>query len=332
MEELNDKLLCGNSYTTAIGNIAELDIINLLKTFADIENVWKDYSNSKFDIYFKFYKENCIRGLQVKAITPIKDKSTYKMNHLDKYENGMLVVGINNKEKIGLAYIISEKYRVTTAQISKNSICDGVFNELLMSWNDFIIHFENILKYSIIITVENHKNSMSPECYKEYQSIKRFIVFCNKYKLTYSRIFDNSSVTDLIVEGMKVQMKYASNPSGVSNRTYSYKICLGTSKGPYKQGDNDLYIIELGSNHGDFLILSEKILIEKGYIQTNEQKGKKNLNVYPHDYVEKKLLTTIGHKSKIKGNWSCDKSLWISTEKGFLYQVDKFFRLSCNKI
>jgi hypothetical protein len=127
-------------------------------------------------------------------------------------------------------------------------------------------------------------------------------------------------------------MKYASNPSGVSNRTYSYKICLGTSKGPYKQGDNDLYIIELGSNHGDFLILSEKILIEKGYIQTNEQKGKKNLNVYPHDYVEKKLLTTIGHKSKIKGNWSCDKSLWISTEKGFLYQVDKFFRLSCNKI
>ena len=86
---------------------------------------------------------------------------------------------------------------------------------------------------------------------------------------------------------------------------------------PYIKGNNDFYIIEIGGYHGEFLWLTEDILIEHKLVDTDKKYS--NLSVFPYDYVEKKLLTVdVKYKSKVKGNWTCNIDYWVSTEKGCL--------------
>ena len=67
-------------------------------------------------------------------------------------------------------------------------------------------------------------------------------------------------------------------------------------------------------------MLSEAVLIDKGFITTDEKKnGKYRFYVYPFDHVKKRSsLTPNKDNSKIKGNWICNKDYWFSTEKGYL--------------
>lgn len=306
-----------------IGCIAERDLINLLKTFNCIESVEKDHHNSKFDLYYKLKGESWKRGLQVKAITKIKYSEDYRMNHLDRYSNGMLIVGINLQEKLGLAYLKSQKYDVSTARISTNPKSEGIFSKLLLPWEIFLIHLQNLLFSGVVITQDTFENSMTETTFKEYSSLERFFILCKKCGFEYKRVFNNASKTDLILEGLRVQLKFSAAQTCPTKRTYSHKVSLSTSEGPYRKGDNDLYIVELGSNQGDFLFLPEDLLIEKGYIKTFSQPGRTNLDVYPYDYVQKrKLITPKCHHNKITGNWTCDKSLWISTQYGPLKDID----------
>lgn len=155
----------------------------------------------------------------------------------------------------------------------------------------------------------------------EYHSIERFTRYCHIYGFIVEKSSSNASCFDLLVNGVKVQMKYAANQSSAkSKRTYSYKISLGKNSGgckhnvPYEAGDNAIYVIELLPLHGDFLILSEQLLIDRGYIKTTTQEGKYNLDVYPHDYASNpKYKNPEKGKRALRGNWTCDSRLWIST-------------------
>jgi hypothetical protein len=71
-------------------NLAELDVIEIMSRFDNVEKVWKDLYNSKFDIYYTLKNENFIRGLQVKWISPIaKRKNGFSISDLDKYPDGL---------------------------------------------------------------------------------------------------------------------------------------------------------------------------------------------------------------------------------------------------
>ena len=71
---------------------------------------------------------------------------------------------------------------------------------------------------------------------------------------------------------------------------------------------NNFYIIEVGSHHGDFLILPEKILIIKGIISSGNNNGTRFLSIYPYDYT--------------KRNWTSDKQYWVSTLNSPLSDMD----------
>jgi len=309
----------GSSDNNTIGNNTEQEIIKILKECETIQNVWKDYSNSKFDIYFILNGETITRGLQVKAITKVKGKKdNFRMNHLDRYENGMLIVGMNIENNFGLAYIKTDSYDIITSTFSLGIKGNSRFKSIIMYGYNFRRQLYTLLTSAPIVTQEVFEKSITKDQLSEHNSISRFIALCVKFGFTnIKRVENSSSHTDLLLNGLKIQMKYAANQSSVTSKgTYSYKITLAKANGmktkqPYRQGDNDFYIIELLPNHGDFLILSETLLIEKGYIQTINQKGKWNLDVYPYDYVEKKKATMTKNLSMVKGNWTCDRSLWI---------------------
>ncbi len=311
----------GNSNTTKIGLETEYDLIDVLRQLKSVKSVWKDSSNSKFDIYFTLNHENITRGLQAKTLGKVKNKNNaYDMAGLDKYSNGMLIVGLNKSAGIGLAYLFSDEYKTTGATVHVTPNPRGKFSKLVMQWIDFILNLENLLPYAIHVTHKIFEDSLSLCSKLEYESQIRLIKFCDKYNISYKLMKNDSSPTDILLDGLKVQMKYCSKPNNIEKGRYEYPIHLGKKNGtiPYKKDENDLYIIEIASYHGDFLFLTEDILIKHGYISTDTQPGKCSLGVYPYDHVENLLATLTNPRTRkqIKGNWTCDKSLWLSTKNG----------------
>jgi len=307
-----------------VSNNTEQDVIEILKGFDCVKDVWKDRYNSKFDIYYVLNDENVIRGLQIKTITKLKSyDDLHTVNDLHKYFNGMLIVCLNKLTGIGFTYIDSDYYRTKAPTFSINNNPVNKFEKLILQWDQFILKLKEMVCYGVIITPELYKNSISTDHYTEYESIERFKYFCKKYNLNCVLNYDNSSPTDLFVNGFKIQMKYSGRIIGEKTSNYSYDIQLSRSADiKYKKGDNDFYVLEIGGYHGDFLWLPQNLLIAKGYISENisvDEPSKCHMSIFAHDYVEKKLLTTNDKdKHKVKGNWSCNKKYWFSTEKGCL--------------
>lgn len=320
MDEFDQELFSvqGNSKAASTGLKAELDVLDIMKNLDSVEKSWKDYNNSKFDIYYILKGENFVRGLQVKALVPVfGTHNGFTMSNLENYEKGMLIVAINKIKCLGLAFLYDEYFKTSTASVRFTKHPKGKFSKLLLYGEDFINKLSNLLCKALKITDSLYKNSLSPANLAEFESISRFLIYCEKLQLNVKRVKNATSHTDLIINGYKIQMKFSANQSNIKKRTYSYKISLaksgnreGKRKIPYSKGDNDLYVIELGCNQGEFLVLTENLLIEKGYIKTEIQKGKYNLDVYPYDYTKKKKQSKTG--PQIRGNWTCDESLWLS--------------------
>lgn len=287
-----------SSISTHIGNMSEMDVIEILRNFDNVENVWKDCQNSKIDVYYILKGENFTRGLQVKTLsnTRFEGDHSFHMSGLDKYEDSTIIVGINKLFNVGLVYLSSDLYKTKTAHATITNNPKTEFSKILLHWDDFILRLYDVLQHGTIITEENHKNFMTKSSYLEYESLERFYILCKNFKLDVTRVEDNGSVTDLIVNGFKIQMKFVSNPE--NGREYRVYLTRQKSE-PYKQGDNDFYIIEIGSKLGEFLILSEEVLISNGLITTADRVGKPKIHVYPYDYTEN---TNV--KFERKGNWT----------------------------
>lgn len=274
---------------------AENYIITLLKTFNSVENVEKDLCNSKFDIYYTLKNENVRRGLQVKAITNnLPHLNDYKMNLVNKYQIGMLIVGINMELLFGVAYLFSEQYNMKTATMTLSGSKGGTFSKLIKLKHDFNEHLESMLSKGIIVTDEVFIASIPPKVMLEYKSIERFKLLCDVMKWKMIRQQDNASVIDLYLNNFKVQMKFASNPNNIKKGNYFYTAGNRSyNRQNYKQGDNDFYVVEIGEKLGEFIIVPEQKLIEIGYIATDVQAGMGSFHVFAYDYIEKKKATMI---------------------------------------
>jgi hypothetical protein len=275
--------------------MSEMDVMEILKKFDNVEKVWKDCQNSKIDIYYILKGETYTRGLQLKTLSNprLEDNNSFYMHGLNKYDDGILIVGINKLHSVGLAYLHNDSYKVKATCVTITDNPKTELSKMLLKWDDFVLHLYNILQYSLIITKENHKNFLTKYSYLEYESIERFYILCKNFGLNVMRVEDNSSPTDLTINGFKVQMKFVSNPE----KGREYRVFLTRQKSePYKQGDNDFYIIEIGSKIGEFLILSEEVLISNGFITTIDRIGKQKIHVYPYDYTENLNEKEIGPK------------------------------------
>lgn len=294
----------------------EIEIIEIINKFDIVEKAWKDYNNSKFDVYYKLKNENFIRGLQVKAITKKRTRNTYTINGLHKYQDGMLIVCINKNDNMGLVFLSSQDTKVTSTNVKFVDNPKSFFSKNLTNLYNFKINLKRFLSLSIIVTDDVFEKSLSPTNLKEYKSVERFLSLCDKNLIKVERIENNGTVVDLLVDGFKAQMKFRSNAANIANGMYFYQIECSKSGGwkkqriPYNEGDVELYIIELGCDLGYFLFLTEEDLIKEGYIKTNTQPGKTSLPVFPYNYMNRTDLPSKDAKQK-KGNFTCDVEKWL---------------------
>src|SRR5579862_7258525 len=91
----NDQLQLTKYKSHETGNLNEEIVLGLLSNFDNVEKVWKDNYNSKFDLYYVLKNEDVIKGLQVKTLTRSMDSNSFIMSGMDKYSDGMLIVGVN---------------------------------------------------------------------------------------------------------------------------------------------------------------------------------------------------------------------------------------------
>lgn len=324
---LDDEILlpfdCNN-----VGHLTEMKAKQILENFINVKEVIKDRSTSKIDLYYTLNGENVTRGLQIKSISQVKsgDFPSYQIPAIGNYVNGMLIVALNKELGLGLAYLNSDIYNKHKDNVTISPTKDprSPFSKILLKWDDFIIHFQNIIHQGMIVTAEIFKNSMPKTAFIEYESIERFSFFCQKYGWNMRVNAENSSATDVFVGNLKIQMKYSSKQRDATH--YYHLIHLRRlirqkplKIEPYKKGDNDFYIIEIGSHHGDFLILPEQILVDKQIVQIGDIKSQMQIGVFPYGYLEQKLLTVRkGWEHRVKGNWTMNPKYWFSTEKGHI--------------
>lgn len=132
----------------------EQNVIDILKKFDCVKDVWKDRYNSKFDIYYILNGEDVIRGLQIKSIVPVKSiNDRYIIQHLHKYEDGMLMVCLNKMVGIGITYIDSFYYRVTSTFIAINRNPINKFEKLILPWDQFTLKLKDMLYHGIVVTL-----------------------------------------------------------------------------------------------------------------------------------------------------------------------------------
>ncbi len=296
-----------NSSTTEIGNVSEMYVLNLLLSFDTVQWAERDFNNSKYDIFFRIKSDSFLRGLQVKTMG-VNGQNSFCIQRLDKYTDGTLIVCVR-PQQYGIVCVMSDLYRRVTARATIGGT-KGAFSKILQPWNDFVIKLKNMLASAQIIY--DIRSTMTEDNVKSYESTQRFILFCKSHNLDYKVVGDASHVTDIIVNDKKIQLKYSSEPE---HPKYSYQIHLGRKNNiPYKEGDNDYYIIELGGFHEEFLILPEQQLINRGYISSNGNIGKTTLYVFHETYVECGKLTN-SKPGNVKGNWMCNSNLWYDDNR-----------------
>lgn len=298
-----------------IGDISEIRICELLKSFDSVASARRDRFGSKFDIFYELKGEGFTRGLQVKTICRCRNSDIYQMCSINKYNVGMLLIGIRYPD-FGIIHLINEFDKdYTSVYLSPVEGGNPEYNKEILKWPEFIIELEKSLKNSIIITPEVFRNSVSRFQYLEYENIERFKVFCLKHSLEIELVYNVSSPTDLIVNGFNVQMKYSTkrqigrrNSGKRADRGYMIKSCRWNKN--YEEGQNDFYVIEIEHYHGEYLWIPEYLFLKK---------AAKAILIYPYDYVEQERPNyPERYQSRVKGNWTSNKRYWISTEKGCL--------------
>ena len=206
-----------NSSATEIGNVSEICVLNLLLSFNTVQWAVRDFNGSKYDIFFRLKSDCLMRGLQVKTLGVIR-KNSFKISHVDKYTDGTLIVCVR-PQQYGIVCVMSDLYRKITAGATVGGT-RGAYSKILQPWDDFVIKLKNMLLSAQIIY--DIRSVMTENQFKSYESTQRFISFCEIHNFEYKVV---NNVTDIIVNGEKIQLKYSSKPEN-HNEIYSYKIGL----------------------------------------------------------------------------------------------------------
>jgi hypothetical protein len=129
--------------------------------------------------------------------------------------------------------------------------------------------------------------------------LKRLKIKCEKLKLNFKYNTTNSNEIDCIINGKNIQCKFVSLPDKRGNY-YNIKIAkhngVGKVKVPYHIDDKiDYFVFEVGGIENDknkyinnFCVISKNELHERGFISSNNSKGKTHISLYAYDYVAPK--------------------------------------------
>lgn len=238
-------------------------ILSLFTTINSIEQI--GHIKHKLDIIYKINNENFYRGIQVKTLS--KDKHRYRLNlHNQTYDDDTLIVGVyKNKKTYTLCFYKDFKNKKSLSfSLGSKSNSEFIYNSSLKFLTDFEKFLQNSTTYK--------KDDITKYDIQERNQLDRLQIRCNNMDITY-KINKKINAVDCFINYYNIQCK-SSNCIATDNN-YKFGICKNYPKKPYSDKDNiDFFICEIVKYPNNFFIIPIKILIEKGYITTDNQIGK----------------------------------------------------------
>jgi len=257
-----------------VGDSTELWVLNKLKSIKHISEVTNTgYTGSKYDILFKLPGDNEFRGIQVKTLVKQNRKpDSYKFTiQRPNYTSNTLFIGVNkDRTRFILAFFKDFKNKDPYFNFS-NSKSD---NRSLMytSYSEFITKLGTMLR----MTGFCDKNCYSEHQQRENDSLTRLSDICNQHSLEFERVEENGSIIDCKINDFNIQHK----TSNYKSSSVSYTLAIAKRNGnrdhsPYSHDDGiDFFVFEIIDHKHHFYIVPIEVLIEKGYIHTNDKPGK----------------------------------------------------------
>lgn len=267
------KIVSKTVYKT--GDDTELWVVNKLKLIALISSAERvGYTGSKYDVEFKLNDENKIRGIQVKTlIKNTRSNDSYQFcSRGSNYSANTLFIGVNkDRTRFTLMFYKDLKTQNPTFTYSmKNPIYkDYMFSD----YDKFLIKLEGMLS----TTDECDKNCRPPALQQEYDSLVRLKNKCNQNNITYRWVEDSNTKIDCVLNNYNVQHK-----SSRTKDSFQYQFDITVSDcgrcKPYSDSyDINFFVFEIVDFKNNFYIVPIDVLIKKGYIRTDADKGKNKI-------------------------------------------------------
>lgn len=266
-----------------------IDILYTFNIFTEIINT-SNVSSHIYDIVIRSKFDDVLRGLQVKTLIDSKNKYDQWFIHTDNcayLPETLIIMSNHNKTRFALAFWkeishLTNRLKLTFSQNSKS------YNHIkftdIESFKKQL--FELSQKSVVIDKIET--GIISETHLKEYKSILEIKKVCEKKNIEFKYDLYGGSV-DIYLNGFSTQCKFSSYATS-SNGFYRFSIHRGIKKSPYKQSDNiDCFVFQVHDNNdpnkyiNDICIVPIKYLIEHGFIQTNNCKGKTSIYIPPPD-------------------------------------------------
>uniref|UniRef100_A0A6C0ACY6 Uncharacterized protein n=1 Tax=viral metagenome TaxID=1070528 RepID=A0A6C0ACY6_9ZZZZ len=264
------------------------DILLKCKKLKNIERIGRE--NGNLDIIYNYKEEEIKRGIQVKMINNQKG-SGYHLAHIKKYPEDTVIVSIDPRYE--QASIITRKIvGLENEGFYFNSQNPGIHQKYVFNLKDENNKFERRLfkacKKSTIYSEESYYSTTL----KEKLMSNNLKSLCKEKNLEIDFNVLSNSVIDCIINKYNCQLKFSNSKTkslDESKGLCNFSCCKtkASIKGlPYHVDDKiDFFILAyLNEEKYIYYIIPSEYLLKKGYIATDEIKGKASINVAPIDY------------------------------------------------
>lgn len=282
----------GKKQSTQIGDATEHWCAEQLRPyFSKVEVIGN--TTDKTDVIVTL-DDGSRRSIQCKTLSHDKNtgEDVYKVTKLLGYGK-MLLMMVNN-ERTCFAVMMAEN--ITTKSIEFRFASDHT------KYTNFMFHKREVFVQRVVEQVPlaaEYIPNISRSTQKEIDMYKRLALWCERRGYIWKRNEHNDSAMDGWINGIPVQCKYRSSPSGVCYSIQMHTMA-GTLNGrritkPYAiTSPFDFLVVELGGPpdqpdkyHGQFLFLPKEQLVEQDILSTSvTERGHEAVGVAPPDYLK----------------------------------------------
>ena len=269
-----------------IGNLTEIFVYKILQKNEELYYIEKiGYTGNNFDVIFKIKSETNLRGIQIKTLTQDNHrKNSYECNIHKNYEDDTLIIAINSENSVfslffkkdcggGVCFTVGKAYKYNI----------HIYTDI----NEFTKKLFELIKQTTIIKNNDLTKYNTENCNKEVIMMDNLKNRCEKENLLFERNTVNDTPVDCFINENTIQCKSVTRKHG---KKYHFKIVKGNGRGKkksYEENDFDFLICQICGDKENFYIFPIAVLIEKGFIKTNEHLGKQSLCIAPHNYRKK---------------------------------------------
>lgn len=259
----------------ATGDKTEEYVLDILKTHPKIASAIRiGQTGNRFDIIYQLKNESHCRALQVKTLCKAHGQEQYTLVFQKAHQDDTLIVAVDADRTRFCLYLFKDYPKLGMSLTFTNSAIANKGSKVHLYTNvkSFSHKLFEMMRLSTITEWDQLTDHLTDNWAKEFNMIERLKPILEKWKMDYKPMMTVNSSTDCLIDGCRVQCKYSDNIKGHKYYVSLKKETSDTTYEPYSSTDFDFLICET-THTGKFYVIPMEVLIEKGYVKTDQHDG-----------------------------------------------------------